>query len=169
MASPLDRYTIAFLLSAYGFNDYCLKPKPRSETYPIDSALNTNSRLNAATGSSFKGVNLRDAAIGSSFKEVNVQGTHRLVHGIRAGAGAHRVVHDVSHASSRKLAVGVAQKEPVGNSMVAMHKVVDTTLARNHKSASAGQMVGCLDPVVVGQVQSIVPKVDSSTPQASIQ
>ncbi|PON79566.1 hypothetical protein TorRG33x02_235750, partial [Trema orientale] len=138
-------------------------------------------------------VNVQDVAASSSFKKINVQGPHELVHGVRASAEAHGVVHDVSHASGSKstkefnmdcpgivsdgnfldlsareitgggLAAKVAHKEPVDSSMIAMHKVVDTTLARNDKSALAGRVIGGLDLTVIGQVKSVVARVNSST------
>ncbi|PON71899.1 hypothetical protein TorRG33x02_253200 [Trema orientale] len=98
MASPLDHYTTAFLLYAYGINECRLKPNLRSETNAIDLSLNLNSGSDTAVCSSFKGVNHQDAVAGSSFNEVNVQGAHGLVHGIRASAGAYGVVHDLSGA-----------------------------------------------------------------------
>ncbi|PON49466.1 hypothetical protein PanWU01x14_229820 [Parasponia andersonii] len=146
MASLLDRYTNAFLLSTYGFNDYCLKPNPRSTINVIDSALNPNSRLAVTTSSSFKGVNLQDTTTGSSFKEVNVHGAHRIV------LNGNVLDFSAREITGGGLAAGVAQKELVSSNIVAMHKVVNTTLARNDKSALISQMVGCLDPMVVGQV-----------------
>ncbi|POO00100.1 Zinc knuckle CX2CX4HX4C [Trema orientale] len=55
MGTPLDRYTTAFLLSGYGFNDYKLKPHQNAEY----NALNQNLQ-SAAPGSSFLG-NIQDS------------------------------------------------------------------------------------------------------------
>ncbi|PON91037.1 hypothetical protein TorRG33x02_130680 [Trema orientale] len=59
MPSPRDRYTFAFLLSSYGFNDYHIKPNQRFETH---SSLSPRSRMDSLLGDSLLGDQVQDIA-----------------------------------------------------------------------------------------------------------
>ena len=53
MASPLDRYTTAFLLSAYGFNDYRLKSNQKSGNHAPSSPNFKTDSVDSVAGGSF--------------------------------------------------------------------------------------------------------------------
>ncbi|PON38770.1 hypothetical protein TorRG33x02_344270 [Trema orientale] len=107
MASPLDHYTITFLLFANGFNDYRLKPNPRFETTAIDIFLNPNYGLDAVAGSSFKGVNVQ---------------MRLLVHLSRKSMFKVLMGWCIWEIVGGGMVAGIAHNEPVGSSMFAMHK-----------------------------------------------